>query len=944
VQHHAGRRVAARVWSGRGLQTALVFLVLFCSTLAARDKQPLHDRIDKAVEAAFVGAPAPVADDAAFLRRIFLDLTGRIPGSREARAFFDDPAPDKRVRVIDRLLASPEHLRHMATTFDVWLMERRADKHVKTDEWRGFLVEFFRANRPYNELAREILASDGSDPAHRAASRFTLDRDVAPDALTRDVGRMFFGMDLQCAQCHDHPRIEDYLQRDYYGLYAFLSRASLFQPDPKKPAVVMEKPDGDVAFKSVFTKAEGNTRPRMPDGLEIDEPLFAKGDEYQVKPDPKDKSLRPVPKFSRKAQLARLMGEGSSRTFNRNIANRLWAHMMGRGIVEPVDLHHSDNPPSNPELLELLGTEFAAMKYDLRSFLRELALTRTYQRSIEMPAPAADPPKGAAEALDAEAGRLREAVTKAEEIVKKAAGDLESARKNAVAIVAELAKADAATAEAKKACDAGVQARDAAQKDLAARQDLQKSVAEAAQKAAEAAALLPGDTELAAAAATFQARSGKLGPDIAVATKDVTEKTAIAAAKAEALAAVEKAAGPVRTRLAEANAGIKSLAGAYMESDVCLKRAKVAAATASRRASDTRLVAEYGVLSATAAESKEALKRIRLELGVAREVVAREAKFEESKKTQELALAATEAARRDLASKEAAARVVSEAAARAEEVAQKASKDAELVSAAGKVKARRDAVNAECAVVRKTAGQKEEALKKAAAEFAAAERARADLAGARERIAALEAQVKPAGEKAAADQAKRDEAFGKLTVIWTNRFAVALLDPLTPEQICWSMMQATGVVDQQRAAAEAELAKKTPAVPEAERSGFVESFVQGKLGGNEGAFVKVFGGGPGQPQDEFYATVDQALFLENGGLVRGWLAPAGGNLADRLMKLADSKELARELYLSMFTRPPTERETDEIVRHLSARPQARLAAIQEIVWAMLTSVEFRFKH
>jgi len=439
VQSRDDRNVSARVWSGRGLQTALAFWVLLCIPLAAKDKESLRDRIDKAVEAAFVGIPAPVADDATFLRRVHLDLTGRIPGPRETVEFLADPSPDKRARAVDRLLASPEHLRFMATTFDIWFMERRGDKHVKTDEWRGFLVAFFKANRPYNELAREILGADGADPARRPAAKFILDRDVAPEALTRDVARIFFGMDLQCAQCHDHPRINDYLQRDYYGLYAFLSRASLFQPDPKKPAVVMEKADGDVAFKSVFTKAEGVTRPRMPDGLEIDEPAFAKGEEYQVKPDPKDKNLRPVPKFSRRGELARLTGEGASRAFNRNVANRLWAHMMGRGLVEPVDLHHSDNPPSHPELLETLGAEIAAMKYDVRAFLRELALTRTYQRGIDMPAGLADPSKGTAEklaALDAEADRLRSAVTRAEEADRKAAQDLEASRRAAGAVAA----------------------------------------------------------------------------------------------------------------------------------------------------------------------------------------------------------------------------------------------------------------------------------------------------------------------------------------------------------------------------------------------------------------------------------------------------------------------------------------------------------------------------
>ncbi|HLF92111.1 MAG TPA: hypothetical protein VJB14_01510, partial [Planctomycetota bacterium] len=147
-----------------------------------------------------------------------------------------------------------------------------------------------------------------------------------------------------------------------------------------------------------------------------------------------------------------------------------------------------------------------------------------------------------------------------------------------------------------------------------------------------------------------------------------------------------------------------------------------------------------------------------------------------------------------------------------------------------------------------------------------------------------------------------------------------------------------------RIAAQAEFAKKTPPAPEADRARFTEEFVTAKLKANESAFVKLFGGGPGQPQDEFYATVDQALFLENGGLVRGWLSPTAGGLTDRLMKLEDPKELARELYLSVFTRPPAEREVGDVARYLAARPQARLAAIQEIVWATLTSVEFRFKH
>ncbi|MCH9058124.1 MAG: DUF1553 domain-containing protein, partial [Planctomycetes bacterium] len=158
-----------------------------------------------------------------------------------------------------------------------------------------------------------------------------------------------------------------------------------FKPAKKKPAVLAEKAEGDVKFKSVFTGDEGKTRPRLPGGQEIDEPTFKKGEEYQVKPDPKKKNIRPIPKYSRRAQLAKLATDGTNRAFNRNIANRLWAHMMGRGLVHPVDLHHAANPPAHPELLELLGDEFVAMKFDVKAFLRVLALTKTYQRSFRMP-------------------------------------------------------------------------------------------------------------------------------------------------------------------------------------------------------------------------------------------------------------------------------------------------------------------------------------------------------------------------------------------------------------------------------------------------------------------------------------------------------------------------------------------------------------------------------
>ncbi|MCA9068888.1 MAG: DUF1549 domain-containing protein, partial [Planctomycetaceae bacterium] len=363
-----------------GLLLCCVALSTFTQIQAA---EALHERIDAVLAQTQAGPSAPLAGDAEFLRRVYLDLTGRIPSAEAARSFLEDKSPDKRQKLIDKLLDSPANDRHLAKVFDVMFMERRTDKHVKGPEWDAYLLKSIQENKPYNQLAREILAADGVDPKLRAPVKFYLDReDMAVNLVTRDSARVFFGRDIECAQCHDHPLISDYEQSEYYGLLAFLNRSSLFQADKKKPAVLAEKAEGTAKFKSVFTGYEGETRPRLPGAKEIDEPTFKKGDEYKVKP---AKNVRPVPKYSRREKFAALATDGTNAAFNKNIANRLWAVMMGRGLVEPVDLHHSENPPASPELLELLTKEFVAMNYDIKGFLKQIALSKTYQRSFQLP-------------------------------------------------------------------------------------------------------------------------------------------------------------------------------------------------------------------------------------------------------------------------------------------------------------------------------------------------------------------------------------------------------------------------------------------------------------------------------------------------------------------------------------------------------------------------------
>ena len=378
-------RSLSRAWSVSG------FLLLLLVPASVRAETPLHERIDQALaksKSDFAKRAAPRSSDAEFLRRLSLDLTGTIPTADEARAFLKDTTPNKRELLIDRLLASPEHARQMATVFDVYLMERRPDKYVPRAQWQEYLRTSFAANKPWDEMVREMLSADGVEPAQRPQAKFLLDRDGEPNLLTRDVSRLFLGMNFQCAQCHDHPRVEDYKQHYYYGLVAFFNRTTIF-PDKAKGAMLAEKADGEVTYQSVFdpAKVTKSATPRVLDLPAVVEPKFEKGQEYTVAPAAQGKPpVRSVPKFSRRAQLAAQITHADNAAFKRNAANRLWALLMGRGLVHPLDLDHSSNPPSHPELLALLADELAAHKFDLRGFLREVALSEAYQRSSEKPA------------------------------------------------------------------------------------------------------------------------------------------------------------------------------------------------------------------------------------------------------------------------------------------------------------------------------------------------------------------------------------------------------------------------------------------------------------------------------------------------------------------------------------------------------------------------------
>lgn len=884
----------------------------------------LAEQIDALVAKGNVVPVAEGIDDLSFLRRAYLDLAGRIPTGEEAGAYLADAGPGRRGRLVDALLKSRECALHLAGTFDVWLMERRRDQHVKAADWQAFLAGAFAENKPYDALVREILSADGADAANRAAARFYLDRVGEPHAITRDVGRIFFGVDLQCAQCHDHPNVDDYLQRDYHSLLAFFDRTSLFHPDTSKPSALTEKADGVTAFESVFTKVRGSALPRPPGGEPAPDPDLAGGTPYLVAPDDKDKNVRPVPTYSRRQKIAEVVsGGGSNQAFNRNIVNRLWAHMMGHGLVEPFDFHHSANPPAHPQLLDLLAREFAAGGYDIRAFLRQLAMTDTYQRRFELPQTLAERATVAQRELPLLKARMGEGDAALREARSLRGDRLVAWRSGALSLdkVAEpVAPAekirDEALAAEKKASDARVQAS----AKLSAQGEVLDAVQTAAKEAARASGLLPDDKALAEASATINGRMEAVVKEWTACEAAVKEAEEALAGAGERLATAERELKALREAVASEKARVAALEADFDAADATFRQLQAAQKHSGRLLGDATALVDYVALLAAVERERD---------------VAREAAEETGRMLRQFAATEQRLLHLSLAARRSDAAIADRAA------------DPELAAAAEVLRSRADACAREFR--RQTPLVTQQLTRQDQAE-AILRREEERCAGARE----------------------------SLTKRWTSAFALGVFAPLTPEQLCMSTAAATGKRNRLLAAGRAEFDGKlaeqaaaaaagtAPAAPvdgnagqaepeeEAkpappplrpeERDSYVEAYLNRQMEGPLQQYVRLFGGQEGQPQTDFHATADQALFMANNGLVRGWLAPADGNLTDRLRQTEDPRALARELYLGVLTRMPDATEVQRVLEYLAAREGDRAGAVQELAWALLSSVEFRFRH
>ncbi len=321
---------------------------------------PVNNYIDELVQAKWKKlnlVPSAMADDATFLRRAQIDLIGTFPKPEEVRAFLADKDPQKRSKLIDQLLARNEYADYWAITWgDILRNKRRNGREAQrgTYAFHAWIRNALATNMPYDQFVRNIIAAQGTVDQHPPVIWYREVRNLIHQ--TNDTAQLFLGTRINCAQCHHHP-YEKWSQDDYYQLQAFFARMGRKSGENAAEPAIYVRPDGDVR-----NPATGKVmQPRGLDGPEL---------KISEEEDPRQK-------------LVDWMVDPKNPFFAPAISNRLWAHFMTRGLVEPLDDMRVTNPPSNPELLDALAQDLISHGFDLKHLIRTIMNSSTYQLSSE---------------------------------------------------------------------------------------------------------------------------------------------------------------------------------------------------------------------------------------------------------------------------------------------------------------------------------------------------------------------------------------------------------------------------------------------------------------------------------------------------------------------------------------------------------------------------------
>jgi hypothetical protein len=321
--------------------------------------EPENNYIDSLVAAKLKKlriAPSEICSDEEFLRRAYVDVVGLVPTVAEYDRFLANPSPTKRAELIDELLDRKEFAEIWVAKWAEMLQVRTVPNRISQKGmflYYNWLVDKLENNTPMDQMVRELLSASGGTFKSPATNFYqTVDDRLL---LTENVAQVFMGMRIQCAQCHNHP-FDRWTMDDYYSFSAFFSQIGRKQGEDYRETIVFNGGGGEQ---------------NHPVGGRVMKPKFLGGAE----PDVAGKDRRAV--------LADWLASKENPWFATGFANRVWAHFMGLGIVEPVDDVRVSNPASNPELLEALGKRFTESNYDLKALVRDICTSRTYQRSTQ---------------------------------------------------------------------------------------------------------------------------------------------------------------------------------------------------------------------------------------------------------------------------------------------------------------------------------------------------------------------------------------------------------------------------------------------------------------------------------------------------------------------------------------------------------------------------------
>ncbi len=304
--------------------------------------------------------PSEPCNEPQFLRRIYLDGIGRLPTADEVLEFLNDSAPDKRSRWVKRVLDRPEYADFWANKWADLLRPNPYRVGVKTTySFDAWLRNAFRQNLPHDEFVRQLVTAEGSTWRNGATTIFRDRRD--PEEITTMVSQLFLGLRLECAKCHQHP-FEVYGQADFYGMAAHFARVGTKGTGLSPPISGSEE--------IIFAKEKGEVRHPLTKQVLLPKPLFGEG--RQIEPDEDPRVI-----------LADWMTASDNPTFAHVAVNRLWAELMGIGLVDPVDDLRATNPPSNPALLDALATHFREVGYDNKRMLHTMMTSHTYALSSQ---------------------------------------------------------------------------------------------------------------------------------------------------------------------------------------------------------------------------------------------------------------------------------------------------------------------------------------------------------------------------------------------------------------------------------------------------------------------------------------------------------------------------------------------------------------------------------